>query len=155
MKAEILGSLHPKLAGLTAKDIRRMEQRAWMGDVSPISIGPSNQCYQTLLGFALEHRLRPKIRRMYQNNCILPLAGSVGWHTDEGIGLILNWIIHKTSLSRKVDPNDMQLIYPNGAIDVRLGDVFLFNGNQGHAWCSNNRCTLVQMTVIKTRLKRG
>jgi hypothetical protein len=154
MKAEVLGSLNPKLAGLPAKDIRRMEQRPWWGDVEPIGIGPQEQCYQALLSFALEYGLKPKMRPIYQSYCILPIAGSVGWHSDPGIGLILNWLIHETPVGRKGDYHPMQLIYPNGAIDVSPSQVFLFNGNQGHAWYSNNRCTLVQMTVTKTRSRK-
>jgi hypothetical protein len=154
MKAEILGYIAPTESGLTPKEITRLENQAYMGDVDPLTISPDLKSYGILRDFAIENGFKPVYRPMFANNCILPLAGGVGWHKDEGIGLILNWVLHETPHKQDVCRHNMQLIYPNGAIDVAPGHVFVFNGNQGHAWHSNSRCVLVQMTVAKMRSKK-
>jgi hypothetical protein len=154
MKAEILGCIAPTESGLTPKEIARLENQAYMGDVCPLGIGPELKAYGVLRDFAVENGFKLVHRPMFTNNCILPLAGSVGWHKDEGIGLILNWVLHETPHQRNVCRHRMQLIYSNGAIEVAPGHVFVFNGNQGHAWHSNSRCVLVQMTVAKVRSKK-
>ncbi len=154
MKAELLGWINPKLAGIPAKKLLEIERRSWLGDVEPLDLETPSDCYQALLKHALQHDLKPSPVPHYNDKCILPLAGSVGWHHDDGMGLLLSWLIHESQLSRKEHASDKQLIYPGGAIDVRVGDVFLFNANKGHAWYSNSRCTLAQMTVTKTRSRK-
>ena len=73
--------------------------------------------------------------------------GACRWHTDPGFGIVACWLVH----SENALCSDAQLITRHGALDMREGDLCLFNANRGHAWLSNAPCVMVMATVARIR----
>lgn len=94
-----------------------------------------------------EYELKYRDISLYTGTCVLPLACSTGWHTDNGLGLLLNWLIGLRDIDGFVDLARPQLVTRNTVLDLEVGDIFVFNANVGHAWISNSACLLVQMPV--------
>lgn len=47
--------------------------------------------------------------------------------------------------------DDAQLITRHGPLDMRQGDLCVFDSDQGHAWLSNAACVMVMATVTRQR----
>jgi hypothetical protein len=82
----------------------------------------------------------------------LPLAltfvnGACRWHTDPSYGIVACWLVH----SENTLDSDAQLITRHGPLDMRTGDLCVFNSNYGHAWLSNAPCVMVMATVARIR----
>jgi hypothetical protein len=164
MKPQILGWLSPS-KGFTkeSKDSidRLLNTRSrWLGDVDPIGVARDHEYMKKLLEFGAGFSLKYKSQSLYTGPCFLPLHGSVGWHHDEGIGHLLNWIISIENLSgTDLNSSDYPCLLAQSGGKVwqieglREGDIFIFNGNLGHAWFSNNSCLLVQTTVSVGRTR--
>jgi hypothetical protein len=75
-------------------------------------------------------------------------AGSVVLHKDPGLGLTVNVLVALQSFSRSFDCyNDCQLIAQGKSINLKVGSVFVFNGNFNHAWIANCRWLIATQSV--------
>lgn len=70
-------------------------------------------------------------------------------HKDSGFGNVLSWLVKKQSIGRQYADNDsIQLITKSAdPLELKVGDVFIFNANYDHAWISNMDCMLLQVAV--------
>lgn len=162
MKPQILGQINPQLEVQGYKEsffTEILDRRSnWFGDVDPIGTSPREGFLKKLVDFGEEHGLRYRKQAYYTGPCYLPLRGSVGWHTDEGIGHLLNWVLYREDYSESVNSLEPPCLLCQSAGKMiqlerlKVGDVFIFNGNYGHAWISNESCVLAQVTVS---VKRG
>jgi len=153
--AQILGKIDPVEAGFTTEKLSNFCSSNYLGEVDPITLDPTFLCYKRLQAFAEDNGYKLSQVRLYNSSSILPLCGSVGMHDDEGMGLLMSWIVHYEELSESFNSYDyMQLVYPGGALDLKLGDVFVFNADKPHAWISNSRCVLIQLAVKKSRARK-
>lgn len=162
MKPQILGQINPKLEvfdyneNLFGEILDR--KFSWLGDVDPIGVAPTNEYLKKLMEFGREYGLEYRKQQWYTGPCFLPLRGSTGWHKDEGIGHLLCWILHQEHFHESMTPLEPSalLCQSGGKViqleRLRVGDVFIFNGNHSHAWISNEVCVLAQITVA---VKRG
>ena len=50
-----------------------------------------------------------------------------------------------------IQGDEPQLITRHGPLNVKEGDLFIFNADQGHAWVSNGACVMVMATIAKQR----
>lgn len=88
---------------------------------------------------------RPSDCRMYPALSLTFLSGACRWHTDPGFGIVACWLVHSEN-----DPgDDAQLITRHGPLDMRGGDLCVFDADQGHAWLSNATCVMVMATVTR------
>jgi hypothetical protein len=116
--------------------------------------GNNDPLIAKLLDVGQEHGLAFKEQSCYTGSSYLPIRGSVPWHNDSGIGLLLNWLVMSANLEGYKDcmyHNDCHLLTRHGQLEIKVGDIFVFNGNIGHAWISNSQCMLVQSTVKAIR----
>ena len=161
MKAQILGNLsldviQPKVRQSIKRS--RVRSRVLLGEVEPIGLGRDHPCIKVLLDFGRMHGFKFKEVPLYGSAAFLPLDGSVPWHYDSGIGHLLCWLIDINSLGPSLGAanytpallsmHDRKIIELDG---LRVGDVFVFNGDYGHAWLSNESCLLTQVTVSAPR----
>lgn len=163
MKAQLLGKLNIETVPLSdrkaAKKLTIRDQK-WLGEVEPIGLSVKNPYIQTLLDFGAEHGFKYKECHLYVGACLLPLDGSVLWHDDSGIGHILCWVIEVQKLGSSLGlSRDTPALLSTHKQKVhqldglKVGDVFVFNGDYGHAWLSNESCVLVQVTVSAPRAR--
>jgi hypothetical protein len=146
----------PEIAVAVAQDID--DGTPYLGEVDPQGVSDSDPLIVKLLDIGKEYGLIFEKQNFYTGSSYLPLRGSVPWHNDDGIGLLLNWIVASKNLEGYTDSlshNACHLLTRHGQLEIKAGDIFVFNGNAGHAWISNSQCMLVQTTVKATRSKRG
>lgn len=156
MRAQILAHVKPpKPFGSTTwrKEAERLygKSKLFLGEVDPVLLEKDNSILLQLKQIALMHGLRMRTVKDYYSPCLLPLAGSVGMHQDDGLGLLLNWLLHIEDLSGYSDLHPAQLAVRDHTLDLREGSVFVFNANANHAWISNSKCIIVQIGVSQIR----
>ena len=83
----------------------------------------------------------------YDSLSLTFIDGACCWHTDPGFGLVACWLIYNENSSG----DEPQLITRHGPLNVKEGDLFIFNADQGHAWVSNGACVMVMATIAKQR----
>jgi hypothetical protein len=158
MKPFILGNRQPfgptvhlikKARILSAHDI-------YLGGVDPCALPIGDPSTEPMFEEGKNYNYFYRDQDNYTGLSYLPLQGSVGWHTDFGIGLLLNWLVSEKQINgHKEDTYSCpQLITKHGALDLKVGDIFIFNGNLGHAWISNKKCLLLQSPVSARRKPR-
>jgi hypothetical protein len=90
--------------------------------------------------------------QIYSPITLTYVNGSARWHDDPGFGPVACWLLFES------DPgmDGAQLITQRGPINLRTGDVCVFDANQGHAWLCNGVAIMVMVTVspIKARPMR-
>jgi hypothetical protein len=150
----IVGRLDPVNAGFRKADYRRLLKDIYPGDVDPLTLEVENKAYQELLGYANLKGLKRRKVTLYNPQSLLPIVGSVGWHSDQYMGLVLSWILYKEPLISQKDSYTMQLITRRKALDLGPGQVFLFNADADHAWVSNYKCIMAQLTVSYDKSKK-
>jgi hypothetical protein len=87
----------------------------------------------------------------YSSVCFLSVNGSIKWHTDSGLGVNVACLFGNDSSIYPLP----ELITKHGALEVSLGDVFVFNANLGHSWLSHNVCVLASIAVKRKRSSRA
>ncbi len=134
------------------------EAGTYLGEVDPIVDSPGiSPTAQTLIAVAKNYNLEPNLNiKRYSVRSFLPLSGSVGWHNDKGLGLILSWVLFETDLTGfKVEtPRSMLLMTNSTRLKLRTGDIFIFNADAEHAWMSNTTCLLYQIAVKQVKTKQ-
>lgn len=83
--------------------------------------------------------------RKYQPLSLTFVDGACRWHTDPGFGIVACWLVH----SENPLGIDAQLITKRGPVDMRVGDLCVFDADQGHAWMSNGVCVMVMATISR------
>jgi hypothetical protein len=161
MKAQLLGTLDIKTVPVEDREIAKkltIRGSKWLGDVDPIALSSDNPFIKALLDFGASRGFKYKECRLYLGLCLLPLNGTVLWHDDNGIGHILCWVIEVQKFGRSLIPSrdtPALLSIHDRKVEqldnLKVGDVFVFNGDYGHAWLSNESCVLVQVTVSAPR----
>ena len=132
----------------------------WLGEVEPIALSLDNPYMMALLNFGAKHGFKYRKTCIYTGPCLLPLDGTVLWHKDSGIGHLLCWVLEVRGFGRSFDKSrhTPALLSQTGGKVEQLeslvpGAVFVFNGDVGHAWLSNESCCLAQVTVEPVRAK--
>jgi len=146
----------PEIAVAVAEEIDN--GTPYLGEVDPQGASDNDPLITKLLDIGKEYGLILKKQSFYTGSSYTPVRGSVPWHNDNGIGLLLNWLVASKDLAGYKDclsHNDCHLLTRHGQLEIKTGDIFVFNGNIGHAWISNSQCMLVQTTVKAIRLKWG
>jgi hypothetical protein len=157
MKPHVLKNIQidfqwPEIANAVREDLGN--GRPYLGEIEPQAAGNNDPLIAKLLDVGQEHGLAFKEQSWYTGSSYLPIRGSVPWHNDSGIGLLLNWLVMSANLGGYKDcmyHNDCHLLTRHGQLEIKVGDIFVFNGNIGHAWISNSQCMLVQTTVKTMR----
>lgn len=149
------GHIDPGLSGVNFSAARKyLKGYCELGQIAPFkSLLPEDKCFQLLNKRAEDEGLvyRDKCE-FYGERQIILVSGSVGEHRDEGMGLVLSWLIYQKPLKGKGALDcSCYLQTRNGEHAVNIGDVFLFNATHHHAWMSNFDCALAQITVSKPR----
>jgi hypothetical protein len=80
-------------------------------------------------------------------------AGSVSPHTDDGKSLTVAVLVATRDLSEDLENIDeyCQLITRDQCLNIKPGDVFIFNGHRKHAWIANCRWVILFQDVIIKR----
>lgn len=149
------GCIDPKLSGVNFSVLKKyLRATCELGQVMPFaSLPPEDKCFQLLKkraeyeGFVYRDKCK-----FYGSREIILVSGSVAEHRDEGMGLVLSWLIYQKPLKGKSAAEySCCLQTRKGEHAVTLGDVFLFNATHNHAWMSNFDCAIAQITVSKPR----
>lgn len=120
------------------------------GEVDPIGLHPGLEPGATMLRIMRRLGMSRRLCHYYSDFSLLALNGSVGVHDDPGLGLILNWIVADINPSNiepeivAISPKNTQRKYN---LQLAVGDIFLFDADQPHAWVSNGESILVQVSV--------
>jgi len=152
MKPVIITRQTPNNRKQIAEYIKHLKSSE-LGEVEPETVEIENEFIKELLRLGLTHaNLKHNPYTLYSSPSILLLNGSVGMHNDNGMGLLLNWVLKVNNLSRSQwSSNGPELITKQECLKISEGDVFVFDANKDHAWLSNNMCLLAHVTVEKTR----
>jgi hypothetical protein len=127
-------------------------RRNWENDVEPGEVESVSAClrewsFPKLIEIAAAAGYEPWDAQMYASCNFLTINGSVKWHTDIGSGINVSCLVVSEDYLGALP----ELITRWGALELRAGDVFVFNSNKGHAWVSQDFCALASITVRKTR----
>lgn len=150
-KLRILGDLSIDQTSQHRDFLRRSTKCDSLGSVNtaeiekndPILISLQKAC--ELHGFAVN-----SIKRNGYLTCDYTFgAGSVMLHKDVDMGLTVNVLVALQSFSRSLNCFDdsCQLIAQGRSIDIKVGHVFVFNGNFDHAWIANYRWLIASQSV--------
>lgn len=117
-------------------------------DLGEIDSTPLDPCL-TNLNLFYDHLERCGYRRRqcyrYATLSFTYVNGSARWHDDPGFGHVVCWLLYTENPARI----DAQLITRHGPLDMRVGDLCIFDANKPHAWLSNGICVMLMMTVAK------
>ena len=83
--------------------------------------------------------------------------GSVQPHDDKGYGLAALWLVSVKPLhkhQREFYPEKPLLYSSKQWLDVRLGEIIVFDADKEHAWLSNCHCSMIMQTVKGVRRTR-
>ena len=98
-----------------------------------------------------EHGYRPRECVAYPSLTLTYVKGACPWHVDPGFGLVACWLVY--------DDNEIgyepQLITKHGPLEMRTGDLCVFDANQGHAWLGNGTSVMVMATIAPTAKRHG
>lgn len=125
-----------------------------LGDISTLSVSPSEWDFPALIARLKETCFCPTKRRHYSPFDFTVVNQSVGMHVDDGCGPLvatLVWASGGSDLERRIVHNRFELITKHGPLPLRLGDMFIFNANLPHAWIAYEACALACMTVKRCR----
>jgi len=117
-------------------------------DLGEIDTIPLDPCLTDLDLFS-DHLERCGYRRRqchrYATLSFTYVNGSARWHDDPGFGPVVCWLLY----TENPLGCDAQLITRHGPLDMRVGDLCIFDANKPHAWLSNGICVMLMMTVAK------
>jgi hypothetical protein len=165
MRPVLLGSIHLDNDVVVRHMIKELQQTdtGSLDNVVPLkgvydSIGEMLKKRAALSGF------KPRKSALYGSGSIIPIVGSIGLHTDPGLGKVLCWLLYSDFPSHICQHKGMtsngsylrpkpELITSHGSLQISQGAIFVFNANNGHAWVSNTRCVLAQIPVSKLPTK--
>ncbi len=164
MKAQILTSIVPTTDKFYIGDSHKHyfslathEAGTYLGEVDPVSDEPgTSPTAISLINTAKEFNLEPNTNiTWYSTRNFLELTGSVGWHNDKGLGLLLSWVLYETDIPGfSADYNHkMTLMTTKTRLELKTGDIFVFNSDADHAWMSNTTCLLYQIAVKRIKSK--
>jgi hypothetical protein len=102
--------------------------------------------YEHLVNFAYAHELKKQNKPRFRPSILL-IGGSVPVHQDKGMGLLLSWLIHQEQIQGVLDCYPTQLVTRTRDLDLKVGDVFVFDSDQDHGWISNTMTLLIQMSI--------
>lgn len=149
------GFIDPRESGIDFSLIAKcIKDSCELGEIAPFrTLLHEDECFKLLKKRAeYEGFTHRDTNRFYGTREIILVSGSVPRHRDEGMGLVLSWLIYQEPLKGKTAfDGSCYLQTRNGEHAVTLGDVFLFNATHNHAWMSNFDCALAQITVSKPR----
>lgn len=156
MRAQILTNAKPPMpfhSSTWKKEAKHLysKTKLYLGEVDPVLLKKNDNILLQLEQIALMNGLRMRNVKSYSSPVLLPLAGSVGMHQDNGLGLLVNWLLYTDDLSGCYDLHPAQLLVRDRTLELRAGSVFVFNANVNHAWISNSKCIIAQMAVSRIR----
>jgi hypothetical protein len=126
---------------------RNWKKNVELGEVESVYACLREWSFPELVQIAAVAGYIPWDVQMYASCNFLAVNGSVKWHTDTGSGInVACLVISKNYLGALPE-----LITRWGALELRSGDVFVFNTDKGHAWISEDFCALASITAKKTR----
>lgn len=115
------------------------------GDVDARGTDPKNLAMLVHVadraGYSLATRLS-----VYPAAAYLAANGSIKTHTDKSSGLNVACLI-----AAEKHWDKPELLTRHGALEIDLGDVFVFNADLPHAWLSNDFCVLSSIQVKRRR----
>lgn len=119
------------------------------GQVDSITCAPSEWDFPLLIPAVLALGYEPVKRYHYNTYDFAIVQDSVEWHVDSYCHLS---VIMPVEMDYPFTP--AQLITKHGPLDLRIGDIAVFNASLGHAWINNGYCALATMTVKRKRSAR-
>ena len=93
----------------------------------------------------------------YSSLSLTYCKGSIEPHCDPEYGLVALWLVSVKQLHRiqhGLRSEDPSLYGSRRWLDVRLGEIIVFDADKEHAWLSNYHCSMIMQTVKKTRRTR-
>jgi len=162
---KIIGNLKPKSLNFyvsKTERISRLKELA-LGEIDSNLLEDKgckqlNQ-YLNKLGYSIREN-----NNLWQEPCLVALKGSAPPHTDNKLGLIAFWLIHKEplfteeqlkklSLDIWMAADNPWLITNQQREQLRVGDIVVFNANARHAWLSNCSIYAISQTVSRNYSK--
>ena len=90
----------------------------------------------------------------YDSLSLTYCKGSVQLHTDPQFGLAALWLVSVKALHKdqqSFEPDRPSFYSSKQWLDVRLGEIIIFDANKEHAWLSNYHCSMIMQTVRRVR----
>jgi hypothetical protein len=117
------------------------------GEIDSLVISPDLWDPTEFAGYLAHHGYRRRESERYSSLTLTWVNGSAKWHTDPGFGLVVCWLLFDS------DPgfDGAQLVTRHGPLNMRMGDICVFDANQGHAWISNGVSVMLMVTVSRIR----
>ena len=89
----------------------------------------------------------------YNSLSLTYCKGSIQPHYDPDYGLVALWLVSVKRLHQNqhgFQSEDPVFYSCKRWLDVRLGEIIVFDANKEHAWLSNYHCSMIMQTVRKT-----
>ena len=93
----------------------------------------------------------------YNSLSLTYCKGSIQPHDDPRYGLVALWLVSVKQLHRiqhGFQSDDPFFCSSNQWLDVRLGEIIVFDADKEHAWLSNYHCSMIMQTVRRVRRTR-
>ena len=140
MKPEIIGAF----CGSPQAPAKRITLSP--GETDSITCAPDEWDFPLLIPAVRAAGYEPVKRYHYNMHDFTIVQDSVAWHVDSYCHLS---VIMPVEMDDPWTP--AQLITKHAPLDLRIGDIAVFNASLGHAWINNGYCALATMTVKKIR----
>jgi hypothetical protein len=135
----------PKIQAPPIESAIRLAEGNSLGEIDNRIIDPSLWKSSAFFDYLHTFGYRPRKCKRYDSLSLTFVNGSCRWHTDPGFGLVACWLLH----SDNDFGDDAQLVTRFGPTDMAVGDLCVFDSDQGHAWLSNGICVMVMATVSR------
>ena len=93
----------------------------------------------------------------YNSLSLTYCKGSIQPHHDPDYGLVALWLVSVKRLHQNqhgFQSEDPVLYSSKQWLDVRLGEIIVFDTDKEHAWLSNYHCSMIMQTVRRVRRTR-
>jgi hypothetical protein len=145
MKPILLAS-PPRLPRLP-KDAIAITRRFTIGEIDSDTVIPDSPDWLQFLQHLEQCGWRARDCHRYSSHTYTYLNGSCCWHDDPGFGKVACCLLYR---HRDVCI-DTQLITRHGGLNMRRGDLVIFNANYGHAWIGHGPSVFAMVTVSPIR----
>lgn len=116
-----------------------------LGEVDNLTLHPGGAGLDRFFDHVKKCGYKQRDCRRYSPLTFTYVNGSARWHDDPGFGPVVCWLLY----TENPLGIDAQLITRHGPLDMRVGDLCIFDANKPHAWLSNGICVMLMMTVAK------
>ena len=89
----------------------------------------------------------------YSSLSLTYCKGSIELHRDERFGLVALWLVNVKPLHKSQQGIGLRPSFYSSRqwLELRIGEIIIFDASKEHAWLSNYHCSMIIQTVRRVR----